>query len=260
MAAALPFNVSEELAKLRHEKKNGQMPKLPPNATVQKRPIIHPAVASPYAGANVQKIVYVGSQTPFMSAVKRVKKLLNQVEKRVTQNVNMIKRGDREGMRRLAEATDKVAKDREEILVKASGRAMTKALNVGEWFRNKEKEMACIVEVRSGNVSVVDDIVEAEQSEDDADAQQPNEPTTIPEGGDTTMELLASTTKSSPDPTTHTVQDNNRDDNHGATEATAGKKARKRRKRKRPAYDPDDLPEQRLRWVKTVEVAISLKG
>ena len=37
-------------------------------------------------------------------------------------------------------------------------------------------------------------------------------------------------------------------------------KKRKRKKKSKPIYDAEDVPEARLRWVKTVEVAISLKG
>lgn len=264
MTSNTPFNVSEELAKLRHEKKNGQMPSLPSNATVQKRPIIHAAVASPLAGAGVQKVVYVSSKTPFMSAVKRVKKLLGHVEKRATQNVGMVQRGDREAMRKLVEASDKVAKDREEVVVKASGKAIAKALNVGEWFSNKEKDISCNVEVRSGSVSVVDDVVELEpiqdEEEEENEDERPDEPTTELEAGDTTMELFGENVKANLDPQPHNRQDPNAVHTDAALEHTASKKKRRRRKRSRPTYEPDDLPEQRLRWVKTVEVSISLKG
>lgn len=259
MSATQPFNVSEELAKLQHEKKNGQMRRLPPNARVQKRPIIHAPIASPYAGAAVQKVVYVSSKTPFMSAVKRVKKLLLHVEKRATQSVDMIKRGDKEGLKRLADASDKLGKDREEVLVKASGKAMAKAISVGEWFSNKEKDVPCNVEVRSSNVSVVDDIVEVDREESDGEIEA-EESTTSLQAGETTMELFGDTSKASDDPipAQQQAQSTNTDTKPSA-EMNSSKRRRRRRKRKRQ-YDEDDLPEQRLRWVKTVEVAISLKA
>ena len=256
-----PFNVTTELAKLQHEKKNQNMHTLPPNATVQRRPINHAPIASPFAGSAVQKVVYVSSKTPFMSAVKRVKRLLREIEKRATQDVKLIDRGERAGMRRLAEAREQLSKDGEEVLVKASGRAMERALRVGEWFRTKEKEINCKVEVRTGSVSVVDDVVEVEdeegEPEGEVEVEKQQEDATMLEGGDTTLELLGPGSKStgeqlpSSDLSKEVVQPSG--------ETTKGKK-RKRRKKKRPSYDPDDLPEQRLRWVKTVEVAISLKA
>lgn len=248
------------------------MLKLPSNATIQKRPIIHAPVASQYAGAKVPKVVYVSSKTPFMSAVKRVKKLLFHVEKRATKDVSMIRNGDRRGMQRIAEASEKVAKDKEEVLVKASGRAIPKALNVGEWFSNKEKDMLCKVEVRGGSVSVVDDIVEVE-AEEDENAENDDgleEPSTVLEGGETTLELLGDapedTTppKATEDPVIS--KENKSSGNEGGgnkgdvTGEVVVRKKKRHRKRKRAAHDADDLPESRLRWVKTVEVAISLRG
>jgi ribonuclease P/MRP protein subunit POP7 len=268
MTSNKPFNVAEELAKLRHEKQNGQMQRLPPNATVQRRPIIHPAVASPLAGASVQKVVYVSSKTPFMSAVKRVKKFLGHVEKRATQSVNLVERGHGDGMRKLVEAGDKIAKDKEEVLVKASGKAITKALNVGEWFSNKEKDILCHVEVRSGSTSVVDDVVEVKfEFEDDGDDAEKDEEEPVEqsstelEAGETTMELFGDKPKSQPNEASPTPSEPKSDKHPTASTQTEGmKKKRPRKKRKRQVCDPDDLPEQRLRWIKTVEVAISLKS
>ena len=275
-ALATPFNVSEELAKLRHEKRNGQMQKLPANAAIQKRPIIHAPIASQYAGSKVPKVVYVSSKTPFISAVKRVKKLLAHAEKRATGDVNLVRSGDREGLKKLAAASDTVAKNKEEVLVKASGKAMTKALRLGEWFSNKEKDIACNVEIRSRNISVIDDIVGArvEESEDDDSAEEPAEdPSTELEGGDTTMELLGEAAKAA-DVTPEEeilnkgdkdeeVASNEMDKENKATEseqASHNKRRRRRGKRKRETYDADGLPESRVRWIKSVEVAISLKG
>jgi ribonuclease P/MRP protein subunit POP7 len=257
MSAEKPFSISEELAKLKYEKKNGDLKRLPPNATIQKRPILHAPIASPYAGKDVQKVVYMSSRTPFMSTVKRVKKLLHQVEKRATQHVKLVKRGDRHEMRNLAEASDKIAREREAVLVKASGKAITRALKIGEWFSDKEKDIACTVEIRSGNVSVVDDIVSVKQEEESEEEEAADQPPTVLEGGDTTMELLGDVNKTSLKPES---DQGDRDTTHDTSPEKNGAQKARRRKRKRPAYAPEDVPEQRLRWVKTVEVAIALKG
>lgn len=267
------FDVSAELAKLKHEKKNKNVYRLPPNATIQRRPIIHAPIASPFAGSQVQKVVYVSSKTPFMSAVKRVKRLLHEIEKRATQDVKLIGRGEKAGMQKLAEAREQLTKDGEEVLVKASGRAMERALRIGEWFRTKETEMDCEVEVRTGSVSVVDDVLELEEEEksDDGSVVEQQQEETVLEGGDTTLELLgdvATTTNErvsgieQQDKGT-TEQEASSDQNKENTEpstASAPSKKRKRKRKKRPMYDTDDLPEQRMRWIKTVEVAISFKS
>jgi ribonuclease P/MRP protein subunit POP7 len=262
-----PFVISEELTKLRYEKKNGKLQKLPSNAAIKRRPINHPAIASPLAGASVQKVVYVSSNTPFMSAVKRVKKLLRHVEKRATQNVDLIRDERGDGMRKLAEASDKLAKDKEEVLVKASGRAISKALHIGEWFSNKEKDVYCQVDVRSGSISVVDDIVEAkmESEDDDGDSDEPQpgaseENSTVLEAGDTTMELFDEKPKPGSPPAIAADSNPSTDTQSSKDLNHLSKRRKRRRKRKRSTYDPDDLPEQRLRWIKTVEVAISLKS
>ncbi|KPI36633.1 uncharacterized protein AB675_10056 [Cyphellophora attinorum] len=263
-----PFNVTDELNKLRHEKKNGQMRALPPNATIQKRPIIHAPIPSQHAGAKVPKVVYVSSKTPFISAVKRVKKLLTHVEKRATKDVQLIRNGPEKGMRKLAQASEDVGKQREEVLVKASGRAMEKALRIGEWFKEKEKDVLCNVEVRSGSVSVVDDIVETkEESEESASEEEHEEQieeftelTTELEGGETTLELLGNPTSTSDAAVPVTETEEAKESTGVSTGTNAGKKKRKRGKRKRKVYEADELPESRIRWVKTVEVAISLKG
>lgn len=61
-----------------------------PDAKVTKRPLHRPAIPSPYAGASQQKIVYISSKTPFLSAVKRVEKLLSLADKRLVQSATTL--------------------------------------------------------------------------------------------------------------------------------------------------------------------------
>ncbi|KAJ5684272.1 uncharacterized protein N7477_000617 [Penicillium maclennaniae] len=124
---------------LHFEKKNQGLIKLPRYAKVEKRPVPHAPVASPYAGPSVPKIVYVSSKTPFMSAVKRVQKLLRQAEKRATAGISLedTQKTEKQKFAELSKATE----TREEIFVKATGKAIEKALNVGKWFEEKEAEM-----------------------------------------------------------------------------------------------------------------------
>lgn len=51
----------------------------------------------------------------------------------------------------------------------------------------------------------------------------------------------------------------NIDTEAGTAEVVAAPQKRKR-KRKRKQYDADDVPEARIRWIKTIEIAITLRA
>ena len=125
---------------------------------IQKRPILHPAIPSPYAGANQPKVIYVSTNTPFISAVKRVRKLLSLIDKRSMGKVDLIngKGKDKQKLRAIA----KQEKKPEEVLLKATSRAIEKVLGLALFFQGQED---CRVRLRTGSVGVVDDIVEVER-------------------------------------------------------------------------------------------------
>jgi ribonuclease P/MRP protein subunit POP7 len=241
------------LGELKFEKKNKPQPRLPPNTTIQRRPLNHAPIASPYAGASVQKVVYVSRSTPLMAAVKRAKKLLMHIEKRAMQDVD-ITRG-KEGLKKLAAASEALGKNGEEVVVRASGRAIEQALKVGEWFKSKEGELACKVEVRTGSLQVVDDLVEAQGDEEDMIEK-------VADCAETDVELSnEGAAVISEDPQEGTAPKTlPQEEGLEQKIEPKGKKRRKRGKRKRAMYDKDDIPEARTRWINTVDVAISLKG
>lgn len=284
---------------LKFEKKNKPQCLLPPNITIQRRPLNHAPVASPYADASVQKVVYVSSKTPIMAAVKRVKKLLSHIERRAMQHVDITNGNN--GIRKLTEASENLRKNGEEVVVKASGRAIERAMKVGDWFKSKEDEVQCRVEVRTGNVQVVDDLIEIEEQEgtkedvkmreadggedaehdkevDQSDAadedKTPNQEAAqsltqdketghdVVQQEDAGKQSIRTETATSSNPAEQTSVIQQTGENT-ATATGAAKKNRKRGrrgKRKRPTYDKDDVPEARIRWIHTIEVAISLKG
>lgn len=107
-----------------------------------------------------------------MSAVKRVQRLLQQADKRNTQAVAaQVKQSRRKQGRggkgkgdeteevaaRLAESKGGEAEAREVVLVKGTGRAVAKALEVGLWFQQRDEYG---IQIRTGSVGAVDDIVE----------------------------------------------------------------------------------------------------
>ena len=104
----------------------------------------------------------MSATTPFISAVKRVRKLLAQAEKRSLGAVGLIggKGTDHQKIRTIA----KRVKEPEEVTLKATNRAIEKALGLAIFFQGQED---CRVRVGTGSVNVVDDIleVEAEASE-----------------------------------------------------------------------------------------------
>ncbi|KAF7588943.1 hypothetical protein BBP40_004984 [Aspergillus hancockii] len=213
---------------LQFEKKNKDMTKLPKYARVQKRPIPHAAIASPYAGATVPKTVYISTSTPFMSAVKRVQKFLLQAEKRATASVNLSSsaKRDQQKLAQIARGQEQLRK--EEVFVKATGRAMEKALSVGRWFEEKGGEYR--VRVETGSVLVVDDVVEDEEGKRRVVEKGEEARRELEEGGE-----------------------------KGMDESKSVVKKRKRAVNALASVEGDELPETRTRWVNKVEISISYK-
>ncbi|KAI9716122.1 MAG: hypothetical protein M1812_005550 [Candelaria pacifica] len=140
-----------------------KLQRLPQNARIQKRPMLRPPIASPYAGKQAQKVVYISSKTPFISAVKRTRKLLNQIDKRSMGKVSLLGNGkDREKVAR----TGKVGEgEQEEVVLKATGKAIEKAMGLALFFQGQED---CKVRIRTGSVMVVDDIMEIRRPKPEA--------------------------------------------------------------------------------------------
>jgi ribonuclease P/MRP protein subunit POP7 len=275
-----PFNVSAELKALKHEKQNANLKRLPPTHTIQRRPLNHAPIADIRSSSNKQpKIVYVSRRTPAIAAVKRVKKYLLEAEKRALKaaGANVSKTGSRRGpIQAVEQANERLKRDKEEVLVKASGRAMEQALRIAEWFRTKEKDLLCDVEVRTGSVRAIDDIVEVERDDDGDKADEDDGKDIVQEDqsmevtlGDTTLEILKVVGGNEGTPgeiETLAGETSGRDVSQSTGESTdqghssAKSTRRSRKRRRRETYDEGDVPEARLRWVKTIEIAISLKG
>jgi ribonuclease P/MRP protein subunit POP7 len=194
----------------------------------------------------VPKIVYVSTKSPFMSAVKRVQKLLRQAEKRATAAVNLSssKRTDRQKLAEVARGQEQLSK--EEVFVKATGRAIEKALGVGRWFEERGNEYA--VRVKTGSVLVVDDIEEDEEAKRKA----------VEEAERALLQEQAQEKK-----------DGEKDDGQRAPDQSVDTPAQpvsksETKKRKRAANalasaSGEELPETRTRWVNMVEIAVTLK-
>ncbi|KAL8762565.1 MAG: hypothetical protein Q9184_001473 [Pyrenodesmia sp. 2 TL-2023] len=160
MAPSQPITAPSPPPKLR---------RLPSNARITKRPLLHPPIPSPYTSSSSPKIVYISTHTPFISAVKRVRKLLSLIQQRTTQSSkNELVNGkgsDREKLRAIERSIDKERKKsekgagREEVVLKATNRAIEKALGLGVYFQGQGDVE---VRLRTGTVGAVDDIEEGE--------------------------------------------------------------------------------------------------
>lgn len=114
--------------------------------------------------------------TPYIPCLKRVRKLLTEITKREKQSaVSKTSRGQRGQRRGYAEPNGRLeAKDvereiaegaraksgtagkgGEEVYLKATGRAIPRALEIGVYFQGEDD---CRVKVEMGNVSAIDDI------------------------------------------------------------------------------------------------------
>lgn len=100
---------------------------------------------------------------PFISAVKRVRKLLDEIDKRSMGKVDLVdgKGSDKQKLRKLGErnnAATATGKEPEEVILKATNRAIHKVLGLALFFQGQDD---CRVRLRTGTVGVVDDIVES---------------------------------------------------------------------------------------------------
>jgi ribonuclease P/MRP protein subunit POP7 len=130
---------------------------------ISKRPLSHPAVAPARSNASVQKVVYISASTPFIAAVKRVRKLLSRIEDRAAGPVSL-SGNPAAALRSLRAAVDRKcdvaggggAKRSEEVVMKATGKAIEKAMQLALYWQGQED---VLVRVRTGSVGAVDDVV-----------------------------------------------------------------------------------------------------
>ncbi|KAI9769394.1 MAG: hypothetical protein M1840_004096 [Geoglossum simile] len=205
--------------------KSVKLQRLPKHARIQKRPLLHPPIASPYSGRSTQKVIYISSNTPFISAVKRVRKLLNAIDKR-----NMGKAD------RLGEGKDSVSRkgkgETEEVSLKATAKAIEKALNLAIFFQGQED---CRVRIKTGSVGVVDDIVETERETKQSESSNPKQG--------------------------HSLKRKRSESDAGDNNASAGRATDKPATEVEPedGVEKEELPETRVRKTSMVEVLISLR-
>ncbi|VZH90446.1 unnamed protein product [Fusarium fujikuroi] len=112
-----------------------KLPAISEGARVEKRPLTR---RQPPASSK-SRIIYVSSRTPFMAVVKRARKQLDDSLKTTGAAPNAA------------------------VTLAGTGRAIEKILAVASWF---EQEGDCEVEITTGTVGAVDDVVASGDEED----------------------------------------------------------------------------------------------
>ncbi|KAJ4293238.1 hypothetical protein N0V90_008520 [Kalmusia sp. IMI 367209] len=176
-------------AQTRNQKRK-KLPRLPQNASISKRPLHHPAIPTPFASAAAPKTLYITAKTPFVPTLKRIRRLLLEIEKRRAQSLSSNPRNRQQrhnanrkplqpnGRLAAADVEREIASegkekegsgsgiDGEEVYVKATGRAIERALRIGVYFQG---ESGYRVRVETGSVMAIDDIeVKGESGENGA--------------------------------------------------------------------------------------------
>lgn len=120
---------------------------------------MHPPIVSPYTSADQPKVVYVSAGSSFIGVVKRVGKLFIHINKQNKAKIDLIegKGTDKQKLESLASAAV-AAKDEkpEPVFLKATNRAIDKALSIALFLKEKGD---LNVQLKTGTVAVVDDIV-----------------------------------------------------------------------------------------------------
>ncbi|KAH0565613.1 hypothetical protein GP486_001001 [Trichoglossum hirsutum] len=204
------------------------------DARIQKRPLLHPPISSPYTGRNTQKVVYISSSTPFISAVKRVRKLLDAVDKREMGKVDLSDKG--KGKARLGQPSRKPKGEPEEVSLKATARAIEKALNLAIFFQSQGRYR---VRIRTGSLGVVDDIILVEEPKvQEGESQKP------------------ATAEGEPSLKRKRSESNAKDNDSRLDQTTTGTTGMEL---EGAGIEHEELPETQIRKTSIVEVLVSLR-
>jgi len=115
-----------------------------------------------------------------MSAVKRVQKLLSHAEKRSAQSASAQVSSSRpkyssagndeiSDIEKVAAVMAANKHERDEVILKATGKAIAKALSLGVWFQQREEYT---VRIETGTVGAIDDIVPPEDAAGEEEDQK----------------------------------------------------------------------------------------
>ncbi|KAK6544530.1 hypothetical protein TWF694_001220 [Orbilia ellipsospora] len=173
---------------------------LPKNSRLLKRRLPRPLPPSRLSAD--PKTVYVSTKSPFISTVKRVRKALEVFKNQSKVSIASGGRQKRAFQRKqrpqneAARTTKGLLRDNKEkyVTIKATGRAIEKALALGLYFQG-QKDTA--VEIKTGTIECTDDVV-ADQTRNTLEEllqvkertmQKDQKASKNPEGGDDSMDI-----------------------------------------------------------------------
>lgn len=139
-----------------------------PDAHISKRPLLRPPIPSKNASKSHQKVIYISHRTPFISAVKRVRKLLALADRRAVQSrTEHLSQNDPRRVEKMAAVVVRPGdEEAEEVWVKGAGRSVQKALQIAVFLQGKGDLR---VRLRTGSVWAVDDVVLDEEGDGDGE-------------------------------------------------------------------------------------------
>ncbi|KAK5991292.1 hypothetical protein PT974_09572 [Cladobotryum mycophilum] len=120
-------------------------------ARIQKRPLTRRQLPA----SSKTPVIYVSSNTPFMSVVKRTRKILDKALRNnsaAPKNATLHSRV--EALKRDSSGADGTV-----VKVIATGKAIEKVVGVASWF---QLQGDCVVEMRTRTVATVDDVIVAD--------------------------------------------------------------------------------------------------
>ncbi|KAI1431297.1 Rpp20 subunit of nuclear RNase MRP and P-domain-containing protein [Xylaria sp. CBS 124048] len=149
-----------------------KLPPVPKGTTVRRRPI----PSGPVASTRSARRIHVSTKTPFRSVTTRVRKQLDKYLRQSASSRNAFTNklsqkknaslGER--VRRIQEQSQNATtggqglglENAGEVLVVGTGRAIQKVTEIALFF---QKQSDCIVQLRTGSVAAVDDLISKEE-------------------------------------------------------------------------------------------------
>lgn len=117
----------------------------------ESKKIIKHAPLRPYIHTELDSTVYVKSNTPFISAIKRIEKMISRFDEIPNKRGEMVRKGN-------------ISKKCNHITVKGMGKSIDKVVNIGLHFKFEEK---FTVDIFTKSVGVLDEFVDKEVNKGD---------------------------------------------------------------------------------------------
>ncbi|RKF77384.1 putative alba domain containing protein [Golovinomyces cichoracearum] len=160
-------NSSSSDSKCTHPKK---LSRLTSAQKISKRPLLHPAIVSRSSSSGAPRVIYVSTKSSFVGTIKRVRLLLDQIRRHSQGDKfkSLLRQDPCDVQKALSKAVIEEknrVKDtmNEEVVIKASGKAIDKGLRLASWCSSLDNVKT---ELRTGSVGAVDDIVDKDGVEE----------------------------------------------------------------------------------------------